>query len=1130
MRNGQVFEFKSGTFGIEYPDNIAIFLGRSRKGKKHSIVAFTVRGKQYMRPRYVSKKKINWPDVKDELYDTFRLTESLRDIIRNLRGKKGGGGKGAEGGVSGRRFKILKISGKHVIPKHTSAREIWLASNSMKTASPGKLASNYLGSQSVSSGQLERIGAIVRSSMDDGLPYFRRARKNRTEFEMMSKEEYTAINDDIKALYRLRSELEGYKVGKGERLFPSVHPAEMSLEKCFMVFSDFDSGTDGRHSGIMSSICRWTEEFIRHDGWIGPVGLGGTKVLKMEEFDLDPFLRDMAGTVTNLKKCSHTTLFTAFLIALGLWTKERAMRVYMQRFVETGIFDFKLKYPKIAHRDAMFRRREVGILEVGEEGAAYRESENPSYDDESGSANEGAAYRELKNPSYDEESGSANEGAAYRESENPSYDEESGSANEGAGYHCRQNRRNLRDLFTVTVDPHDAKDFDDAISIVEQDGRADLYVHIADVSHYVEKDTPLDDEALYRATSVYLPDTVLPMLPEILSNDLCSLRAGEDRLAVTTHMVFDRERELVDFDIFPSLISVDSNLSYDMVLEDYDDGRQPFARWIEFSEELRRKRKELHLQTSEMKIHIRDNVVKTSVKRENPATRMIETFMVTTNEVIAMYMTAYTGSLAYRIHGLPDVADLGLYNAIAERMGLEVVTFDKDIIRREEERKESRSYEGSGMSIGDGILRTGTLKITVDNEVPNELREVLGLGAVNERNGDGNEEWDERGSEGRQRGMRKRGSRVRNEAEKYRLELRDILSERGGDIDHFHAGQDMIGQEQDMIGQERGMDRQEQGMNGQERGMKGRDKYYVYRLKQRIEKELSKRTDLTKRDFLLDRLNEILESVNGADMDEGLRELLNIQVLRTLQLALYSTENIGHFGLGSNCYLHFTSPIRRYADLMVHRILKDIFNLVDKDGRGGVDHTDEGFCTMEEAEGISYTIEEAEGISYTIEEADEICERCSDQARGAERFERSMNDICLLLDVIFDENKWSAKYRGIVSGIISAGVFVTLENKLDGFIPTRKLAKSGVHISDDGTQMVYDGRRKERDWKARKHSKARRKGRKGTKVKKERGGGQEWKGESKDAFLSIGDSVIVRAKRFLIERGQLDLKLISRLG
>ena len=141
-----------------------------------------------------------------------------------------------------------------------------------------------------------------------------------------------------------------------------------------------------------------------------------------------------------------------------------------------------------------------------------------------------------------------------------------------------------------------------------------------------------------------------------------------------------------------------------------------------------------------------------------------------------------------------------------------------------------------------------------------------------------------------------------------------------------------------------------------------------------------------------------------------------------------------------------------------------------------------------------------------------------------------MNDICLLLDVIFDENKWSAKYRGIVSGIISAGVFVTLENKLDGFIPTRKLAKSGVHISDDGTQMVYDGRRKERDWKARKHSKARRKGRKGTKVKKERGGGQEWKGESKDAFLSIGDSVIVRAKRFLIERGQLDLKLISRLG
>ena len=116
-------------------------------------------------------------------------------------------------------------------------------------------------------------------------------------------------------------------------------------------------------------------------------------------------------------------------------------------------------------------------------------------------------------------------------------------------------RRDIRDRFVVTVDPADARDFDDALSLeVRPEGGWNLGVHIADVSHYVRWDTPLDRSARERGTSVYLVDRVLPMLPEELSCDLCSLRPDEDRLAMTVDLRLDARGRVVGEEFYPSVI------------------------------------------------------------------------------------------------------------------------------------------------------------------------------------------------------------------------------------------------------------------------------------------------------------------------------------------------------------------------------------------------------------------------------------------------------------------------------------------------------------------------------------------------------------------------------------------------
>ena len=125
-------------------------------------------------------------------------------------------------------------------------------------------------------------------------------------------------------------------------------------------------------------------------------------------------------------------------------------------------------------------------------------------------------------------------------------------------------RRDMREVFTFTIDPADAKDFDDALSFeVMEDGLLRIGVHIADVSHYVKPGTKTDDDAYKRGTSIYLVDRVIPMLPEELCNDLCSLRPGEDKLCMSVIFTMDRDARVLKHKICRTVIRSDARLNYD---------------------------------------------------------------------------------------------------------------------------------------------------------------------------------------------------------------------------------------------------------------------------------------------------------------------------------------------------------------------------------------------------------------------------------------------------------------------------------------------------------------------------------------------------------------------------------------
>lgn len=233
-----------------------------------------------------------------------------------------------------------------------------------------------------------------------------------------------------------------------------------------------------------------------------------------------------------------------------------------------------------------------------------------------------------------------------------------------------EGRKDLRKVSMVTIDGEDAKDLDDAVSICKQGENYVLGVHIADVTNYVQENSALDREAVSRGTSIYLVDRVIPMLPHALSNGMCSLNMGEDRLALSCIMTIDPKGEVTDYEIAESVICVDERMSYtdvNRILEEEDrELMQRYEKLVpmfllmkELSLILRQKRKKrgsIDFDFPESKIILDKNGKPLMIKpyERNTATKLIEDFMLLANETVAQHFYWLEVPFVYRTHDNPD--------------------------------------------------------------------------------------------------------------------------------------------------------------------------------------------------------------------------------------------------------------------------------------------------------------------------------------------------------------------------------------------------------------------------------------------------------------------------------------------
>ena len=229
-------------------------------------------------------------------------------------------------------------------------------------------------------------------------------------------------------------------------------------------------------------------------------------------------------------------------------------------------------------------------------------------------------------------------------------------------------RKDLRDWLMVTIDGEDAKDLDDAVSLKEEEGRYVLGVHIADVTNYVQENSALDREAFERGTSVYLADRVIPMLPHRLSNGICSLNAGEDRLALSCIMTFDPSGDMIDHEIAETVINVNRRMSYNGVAailagdtQDLEDEKiismiQSMKKLSDILRERRGRRGSIDFDFPETKVILDEEGRAVDIKpyERNDATKIIEDFMLMANETVAEEYYWRELPFLYRTHEVPD--------------------------------------------------------------------------------------------------------------------------------------------------------------------------------------------------------------------------------------------------------------------------------------------------------------------------------------------------------------------------------------------------------------------------------------------------------------------------------------------
>ena len=432
------------------------------------------------------------------------------------------------------------------------------------------------------------------------------------------------------------------------------------------------------------------------------------------------------------------------------------------------------------------------------------------------------------------------------------------------------NRVDLRKQIIFTIDGEDAKDLDDAVKVEKlENGNYRLGVHIADVSYYVKEDSLLDQEALFRGTSIYMLGRVIPMLPRELSNGICSLNAGEDRFTLSCIMEINPKGDVVSSEIFKGIIKVTERMSYNdvqaildesdkSILKKYKKYIPEFKLMEELAIILKNKRMEqgyLNLDIPESKIvlDIDGKVTNISKYETSFSHEIIEQFMLIANETIAEKFFWLEAPFIYRVHEEPDIEKIQELNKFLFNFGLKI-------------------------------------KASKDNIYPKEF-------------------------------------------------------------------------------------------------------------------------------------SKILEEVKGKEEEKVVSNL----VLRTLKVARYEAENKGHFGIASKYYCHFTSPIRRYPDLFIHRIISK--------------YLEENYDVP------NYWLEEH------VKKAEEGADQSSEREKVATKVEREAED---LKKAEYMESRVGEEYEGIVSSVTSFGIFVELENTVEGLIKFEDLGDEYFIYDETRKRLIGD--------------------------------------------------------------------------
>ncbi|MEI8280400.1 MAG: ribonuclease R [Bacteroidota bacterium] len=255
---------------------------------------------------------------------------------------------------------------------------------------------------------------------------------------------------------------------------------------------------------------------------------------------------------------------------------------------------------------------------------------------------------------------------------------------EGVDKHEVKKRKDLRDVLTMTIDPVDAKDFDDAISFKPlKGGGYEIGVHIADVSHYIEADSPLDKEAYNRATSVYLPDRVLPMLPERLSNELCSLRPNEDKYTFSAIFEIGKNGKVKDHWLGKTIIRSQRRFTYEEVQEIIEGKEGDHGDVIHILNDIaqnlraqRFKKGAINFSSQEVRFQLDETgrPVGIVIKESKHAHQLVEEFMLLANRTVAEYASGIIVKdkplpFPYRVHDVPDEDKLKMFSLFAGRFG-----------------------------------------------------------------------------------------------------------------------------------------------------------------------------------------------------------------------------------------------------------------------------------------------------------------------------------------------------------------------------------------------------------------------------------------------------------------------------